>query len=323
MVEIPPNNNPKPVTPPKVAIPNAVNNSPLNLGKLDGKKAQTDYLKQRKKLPPLTFALKYLAIISLIGLFMIHLWLKFDLDSANSYLFMAGVKKNTQVKHQELSMTNKQLNNELAELSEKIKEKKYRIKEKNFFEHQDEITKIKSQQTIQWFDEINKNGKRVLGVFDSFNRMSRFFSDPSYPDIEGGTAGIITGRQLLSRNTINVKNVTINSNSASFSVEAGSIFEKVFFLSSEFVDMMNSFDFFKNGEIFNYARKNLQGESAMSFTLKLEMQGADEEDPSDVRFKEYLDWEKSQMKKRSSIQSSRGNRASKTSTRRHRSRTKK
>lgn len=294
MVEIPPKNNPIPNIPQKVATP--INRSPLNLGKLSSKKSQTDYLSQRKKLPPLTFALKYISIISLVVLFMGYLWLKFDLDHANYYLAVAGVQENTQKKYQRLLMKNTQLKNELATVSGKIKEKKDRIAKKYFFEHHAEITEIKSKQEIQWFDEVNSQGKQVLGVFDSFNRMTRFFSSPSYADIEGN-AGVIGGRQLLSRNSINVTNVTINSSSASFSVESSNIFGKVFFLSSEFIDMMNAFDFFKNGKIFSFSRQNLQGQEAMSFTLKLDIQKPGEEDPNDARFQEYIDWKKGELQR--------------------------
>lgn len=91
-----------------------------------------------------------------------------------------------------------------------------------------------------------------------------------------------------------LKNLQVSRNEVTFSVSAAQILGKVFFLNIEFIEMVNSFPFLKNGSISQFARqKNTTEDDSMKFSVRLERQLPDEVDPADVRFQEYTSWLKS------------------------------
>ncbi len=282
----------------EVKMPSIPSNSPmlgksLNLGKLSSKKAQKAYLQKRRTLPIQILVLKYISILFLFLVGGAFLWLKADLDSNNKYLKLTGLQENTYNKHHKASFKNKTLLTENTNAEKEIKKIEEKIKNKEFFKHQEEINQIKDDQSMQWFDEIDPaTGELTLGVFDSFKKIKEFFSSVDYTKSES-TDGQISGRQLLSRNEIEIENIVIDRNHASFSVKSSNIYGKVFFLSTEFVEMMNSFSFFKDGILTSYSRQKIKGAGGMSFTLDLKIQEEGEEDPADEKFSEYEDWLKS------------------------------
>ncbi len=262
----------------------------LNLGKMTSRKEQKEYLKKRNIIPIHILALKYISIIFLFLICGIFFWLKADLDPENRYLRLTGLQENTYQEHNTLSSKNKSLKDINEKSKKEIKRIEEKIKNKEFFEFQEEIDEIYENQNIQWFDKIDPDtGELTLGVFDSFEKIKNFFNDKNYYDISHAE-GEISGRQILSRNEIEIENIVIDRTHASFSVKSSNVFGKVFFLSTEFVEMMNSFKFFKDGKLETYSRQKIKGSNGMSFTINLKIQEKDEEDPNDVKFQEYEDW---------------------------------
>ena len=289
------NNNTSNVSIPEVKMPSVPSNSPmigksLNLGKLSSKKDQSAYLKKRRTLPIHIVLLKYVSILSLCVTGVAFMWLKADMDPDNRYLKLAGLQENTFKKHFVSHSKHRRLSTENEKSEKEIESIKGKIKNKEFYKHQEEINQIREDQSMQWFDEIDPvTGELTLGVFDSFKKIQEYFGSSSYTKAES-TNGQISGRQLLSRNEIGIENIAIDRNHASFSVKSSNIYGKVFFLSTEFVEMMNSFSFFKDGKLISYSRQKIAGPGGMSFTLDLKIQAKDEEDPDDAKFSEYEDW---------------------------------
>ena len=94
---------------------------------------------------------------------------------------------------------------------------------------------------------------------------------------------------LFRSSRVDVENISINRSGVTFTAEGSNLFGKIFFLNTEFVEMLNSLPFFKDGVIKSFSRKKSKsGEDSMSFSLQLKMQGSDEIDPADARFSEYL-----------------------------------
>ncbi len=264
----------------------------LNLGKLNSSTSQKKYLADRKKTPLLVSIIKGLAILLFVTLSSGYIWLKFDMDHDNAYFKLAGIETNTYQKHLKLSSDKKKLEQDLKEIKDEIKDKQQRIEEGRYSLYEESISAIRSTAFIPWFDEIDKDGNRKLGAYDSVKKIRDFFVARDYTDPDGGN-GTITGRQILSRNSLEIDNLTISRKSVTVSVKATNILGKIFFLSTEFVDMMNSLPFFKNGVIKSF---NRQEGTDMNFLLVLEIQQPDEEDPADIRFGEFEKWETAQNK---------------------------
>ena len=90
---------------------------------------------------------------------------------------------------------------------------------------------------------------------------------------------------------IQIENIQVSRDGISFSVIGSQILGKIFFLNIEFIEMVNSFPFLKNGKLTQFARQKNEDEyDSMSFSVRLELQENDETDPADERFEEYLTW---------------------------------
>lgn len=295
-MEIP--NKPTEVKMPMVPAGSPMAGKSLNLGKLDSKDSQAAYLKKRRNVPFPIILLKYISILTLCVILGGYFWLKADLDTQNKYLKVAGVRENVYQEHSGFKKRNTILLAKTTQIQADIIKYEDKVENKEFYEQQDKINQIRTNQSIQWFDEILPGGELKLGVFDSFKKMEEYFASNDYQTTENEDGnGKVQGPQVLSRNKIEIENIVIDRNHASFSVKVSNLFGKIFFLSSEFVDMMNSFSFFKDGSIESFSRQTIDGTSGMSFTLDLKMQSPEEEDPFDERFTEYTEWESRILKK--------------------------
>ena len=286
------------VNKPTGAKPSAPRKPVVKLGTLSpsGKQA---YLKSRGKMPTTILILKYISIVLFALTWVSYFIIRADLDPQNTYLRLFAVSENTYLKHKNLAMRAVELQDSIKEYEENILDYTSRLDERSFFEHQTEINDIKSNSTIQWFDKINEDGEFQPGVIDSLEKLTNFFNARNYNNTEG-KGGKITGRQILSRNDVEISNISVDRDNANFSVSGSNIFGKVFFLNTELVEMVNAFPFFKNGELRNFSRQQVRGNEGMEFSLSVDIQQPDEEDPADVRFIEFLDWQQ-QENSRSSI----------------------
>ncbi len=96
---------------------------------------------------------------------------------------------------------------------------------------------------------------------------------------------------ILKGNNVRVENISLDRKETKLTVVGSNLFGNVFFLDIEFVDMLNSFSFFKNGEIKNFIRKRDEnGDEIMSTSIKLQMQQPSEKDEDDEKFEEYTKW---------------------------------
>ncbi len=102
----------------------------------------------------------------------------------------------------------------------------------------------------------------------------------------------ISNSTLIMANEISIRGLNINSTGANVTVSASDLLSRVFTLSSEFVIMMNSFDFFKGASITNFNRRELEeGGDTTEVALRLEFQDKDEEDEDDQYLVDLLQWQ--------------------------------
>lgn len=182
-------------------------------------------------------------------------------------------------------------------------------------------------------EELNEDGALVevdkFGLIDSFANMIDYFEDTAYqprffneknrnqslnqdsqglcqkPDSALTTEELNEKRQLeaggqclsnstlIMANEIEIRGLNINANGASVTVSASDLLSRVFTLSSEFVAMMNSFDFFMGGSISNFSRRELdEGGDTTEIALRLEFQDEEVEDPYDQYLIDLIEWQK-------------------------------
>ncbi len=235
-------------------------------------------LAARKKLPFWLVALKQGSIVFTIVTLSVFFALVAALDKSNQYLSLFGMEENTYLKHKRLKAKKDQVDQELLKLSFKISELQDRLKNREFFVHRKEVKEIKDNR-LTWVDRIDDEGKQVFGILDSVERMKDYFNSARYEN------------PILAGNQIKMEKMSANRKKANFSIIGKNIFGKIFFLNAEFTEMVNSFPFFKNGEIKSYTRKPTKsGDDEMNFALSVEIQKPNEEDPFDVRLTEYTSW---------------------------------
>ncbi|MCF7831124.1 hypothetical protein K9M41_03985 [Candidatus Gracilibacteria bacterium] len=234
----------------------------------------------RRNVPLTINILKYSSVSLLVISLVVFLWLKFDLEPTNKYLSAVNLSENTGLKFENLSQQEKALTDENRKYDTTIKKLESQLYTKKYSVHSETIQNIKDEQLI-WFDQRDNDNKIQYGLLDSPDRMEEYFNSKTFDD------SILTG----TGNHMVVDNVTANRNEISFSVVGSHLFGKVFFLNTEFVKMMNSFPFLKDGSVNSFSKKkDKEGNDSMSFSLKLKIQRPEETDPYDEYFPEYENW---------------------------------
>jgi len=127
------------------------------------------------------------------------------------------------------------------------------------------------------------------GLYDVMTHMLEYFNSPEYRD----PSMIVFG------NEISIGKISLNRKNISFQVKAANIFGRVFFLSNEFIEIINSTPFFRGGKkIQNFTKQeNENGDATISFSMNLQIQQKDEKDPEDARFSEYKNWLREKLEK--------------------------
>jgi len=161
-----------------------------------------------------------------------------------------------------------------------------------------------------WFnktiEEVNEDGQLVeikkFGLIDSFGDMIEYFEDTAYQprffneknrkETLNSSSSNVSSSTLIMANEIDIRGLSINPSGASVTVSASDLLSRVFTLSSEFVVMMNSFDFFKGANVSNFSRRELdEGGDTTEIALRLEFQEEDEEDPDDAYLIDLIEWQ--------------------------------
>lgn len=196
-----------------------------------------------------------------------------------------------------------------------------------------EIEKMQKRWFNEVVETTNANGQLVeeqkFGLIDSFADMIEYFEDKEYqprfftkknrdqslsqtePDVcniannklsaaqlaekrafeSGGRC--MTSSTLIMANEISIRGLNISANGVNVTVSASDLLSRVFTLSSEFVVMMNSFDFYKGAEVTNFTRRTLpEGGDTTEIALRLEFQEEGEEDPADIYLTDLTQWQK-------------------------------
>ena len=214
-------------------------------------------------------------IISLVGSF----YLASDLDPENKYLALFGVSENTQKKYTRFIEQERKLKIENKKLKSSNEDLKKRLDNKNFFTQQSAVDMINGDK-LDWVDKRNSEGDIVYGMINSVGRITTYFNSLRYQH-----------PILYAGNDVKIDEISIDRKTANFNVVLSNIFGKAFFLSTELVDIMNSFPVFKGGDIKNFSKKlNKEGDYEMQFSLKLNIQFPNEKDNDDYRFQEYISW---------------------------------
>lgn len=196
-----------------------------------------------------------------------------------------------------------------------------------------EVEALQKRWFNELVESTNEDGQLVekleFGLVDSFADMIEYFEDEEYqprffnqknrdqtlsasePDVCNvannklsptelaekrrfeNTGRCISNSTLIMANEIDIRGLSINATGVNVTVSASDLLSRVFTLSSEFVIMMNSFDFFKGATITNFNRRELaEGGDTTEVALRLEFQEDDEEDSNDQYLTDLLEWQK-------------------------------
>ena len=233
---------------------------------------------ERYKLPFQILALKIFSIVFLAFSVVAFFILSASLDESNKYFSLFGMSENLTIKHKHLKKQENSLSRNDKKLTKENNELRNRIDNKEFFIHRNVVKLIKDQR-LNWVDREADDGKMIFGLIDGINRIQSYFNSSDYV------------HPIISGNSIKIEKISFTRDVTKFSVSATNIFGKIFYLSSEFIEMMNSSPLFKGGEILKFSRKtSKEGDEEMNFSLVLNNQRLGDKDPSDARFNEYLKW---------------------------------
>jgi hypothetical protein len=226
--------------------------------------------------------LKYVTLSLLLLNIMAIAWLKADLDSSNKLFGLLGLTQNLEQKYMSATQVHEDLFHENLRHTKTIGRLGKQLKTGDFSENFTQIRNLQAQQ-LTWFEEGEfQSDDFVHGILDSVKRIEEYFNSKNYYH------SILTGG-----NYVKISDISANRRELSFSVDTSNLFGKIFFLSSEFIDVVNTFPFFKDGGITSFSRqKSKEGDDSMSFSLNLVMQGAEEVDLADVKFEDYENWRK-------------------------------
>ncbi len=237
-------------------------------------------LEKRKKVPGWILLLKYLSLLLLVVGIIGVMWLKADLQEENRYLSIFNATENTRSKNKRLGKMKKQMEQESLEYTGKIARINQQLESKKYSVFTEKIQNIRSEQ-LNWFDTTDNEGNLIYGILDGPSRAADYFNSKQFDNPILSNTG----------NDIQVGDVSVTRDGINFSVKGSHLFGKAFFLNTEFIDMINSFPIYKNGSIRSFSKKqNQDGNQSMDFTLKLELQSADEQDPADNTFIRYEKW---------------------------------
>lgn len=224
---------------------------------------------------------KFVLIIILLSLAWAG-WIKINISETNSVLSLVGVQMNAGQEAAQLKKEAIKAKKERTKIEKEIEKFNQQIENKNYTLYSEEIRTIQKEQ-IQWFDQVNPDGTIEFGIADAIPRMRDYFNSRTYIDPES----IVEGQHAI----IDIENLQVSREGVNFSVDSSQILGKIFYLNIEFVEMINSLPFLKNGKIEQFTRQqNQEEDDSMNFNIRLERQLADEEDPADGRFIEYLNW---------------------------------
>jgi len=237
-------------------------------------------LEDRHHTPFVVLILKILAFFLLFLTFVSFVWLSLDLSSTNVVLSAFGKPENTEMKFSRLEKQKKFLEDENQKFKSKTRQFESRIENKTYFVYTQTINEIKEGQ-YKWFNKFDEDGKiQEYGILDGVENIKDYFNSRNYKH-----------PILMAGNNIELENVSSTRDKISFNVRGSNLFGKTFFLNAEFIEMLNSFPFYKNGEIRDFTRIKMEnGNDGMKFSLKLDIQKAGEEDTADIRFAEYKNW---------------------------------
>jgi hypothetical protein len=237
---------------------------------------------QRQSSRALIAALQKLIIVLLVVVVGGFYWFKFNLDEDKNILSVFGVAENLGMRHKNLAQKLRDKNREKRVIEQKIAKLQNQLDTGQYSVFSTEIEKLRNEQIV-WFDRTAENGNFIFGMMNVAPRMVHFFNDREFSD----PAKILSGRP----EQIQISEVTVDRSGLKMNVTGSELFGKVFFLNLEFVKMVNSFPFLKNGEITAFSRReDSEGNPFMKYTIKFDAQFADEEDPNDQYFEQYLSW---------------------------------
>lgn len=252
--------------------------------------------KPKQKISPVLI-LKNASVFAWVFVLVCFVWLTFDLHSENKYLKHIGLVENTGKKHERLSTEHQELLGDINAKKQIVTSIETKIENQDFSDLEGSITSVQEGQ-VDWYD--NRDGDSyIFGLKDMFSHIQDYFNSRHYQDPEK----IISGR----KDQVVIRDYSINRDGAQVTVEVSHVLGRVFFLSNEFVDMVNSVPFLQDGQVSSYSRqKNDIGDDTMEFSLSLKRQSQpgsttsdfaidpdkiDElEDLNDLRFEEFLVW---------------------------------
>ncbi len=275
-----PNNTLSPLEEKKDNVPSRI--PPTSSGKLGTKLTKEErekMFRERKKTPFLVALLKYIALLLVVGGIGTYSWLSIELEPENKYLSLFNLGENTSVRYQKSTEERMQKEVENAELVHNLEEINRKLETKEYSLNTEKINNIRANQLV-WFDEKNEEDETVYGILNSPSHIQQYLSSEEFEDL------VLNGS-----NEFIIKNIKASRNDLKFRVISSNIFGKVFYLNTEFIRMMNSFSFLKNGDIRNFTRKqNEEEEDVMEFAIKFDIQSPEETDSFDEYFTEYETW---------------------------------
>jgi hypothetical protein len=249
------------------------------------KEDKSKLISEKKEVLKQVTIVKQIVFLFLIASLAWFAWIQVNLSESNSFLSLIEIKENIGQELVKLKKEKTQSTIEKKKIEKDIEKLNTQLNSKIYTRYGEQVNNIREDQ-IQWFDEVDENGEIIFGIADAIPRMQEYFNSRTYTDRDS----ILSGKH----SDIRIENLQVSRNEVTFSVSGAQILGKVFFLNIEFIEMVNSFPFLKNGSITQFARqKNAAEDDAMKFSVRLERQLPDEVDPADVRFQEYISWLKS------------------------------
>ncbi len=205
-----------------------------------------------------------------------------DVNKNNKYFRLFGKSENTATMHKKLKRKNVDIISKVEKADREIRDIKKRLAKEDFFQHRQEINAITSER-LPLLDKAKRENREDYGILHSVGNMMAYFNESPEgidPVIGGG-------------NEIKVERLHIDRERVTFTAQGTNIFGKVFFLNSEFVEMLNSFPFFKDGAIKSFLRKtDNNGDDRMQFTLTIDVQKSTEEDEADGALAQFIQWDR-------------------------------
>ncbi|MBT3349137.1 hypothetical protein HN954_01020 [bacterium] len=266
--------------------PQPVENSNTGAQKILGIKLsaeQRDALrKKRAQSQKIQNILRKVSVVFLVIAIGSFYWLKLNLNEIKNPLATFGISKNLGMKYRETERSVRIL---IAAVTKQNQEKdsiKQKLENEEYTVFSPEINVLRDTQ-LTWFDKTDETGNLEFGMMEAVPRMAEFFNDRAYSDENG----IISGRA----GQIEVSDIVVDRNGVRFNVSGKELLGNVFYLNLEFVKMVNSFPFLKNGKLNSFSKQEDATDGAkMQYAVKLDYQTADEVDPQDELFSKYLTW---------------------------------